>query len=751
MNWFRKDRVEIREGEEIWNELKRKIWETQHRGRQNDVGTLADIILESFRDKAAEDLKAFPSDSRLPICSLYHHLVNTAGIAVCFAIDRGYDKSMRDKIRVSSLLHDIGKLKELGKGVEHVEDTERKVEELLSRIDWLEDADKRYIKRLTVKHHAASYYGKYKADAMEERLISKADSVSSASDRRYEVEWKDSEVESKDAIFPHILKFGDGEEVVLGRKGREKVEDVAWYSKNMPFYDEIVEGGVIVGDYPVFEGKIGLLALDIRGIQGFIKEAVKLNALRGGSAIVEEALETAKDVISGKISPEAVLFARGGNLASFLPFNKELQEEIKKEIEERIKIVSKGGLKVAIAVDDYDIDRVAKSFDEVLKDIFGKVEEEKSKPLLLETEEVIEPARSGEVCPYCFDRKNSPGYKDGESEICEVCYEKIGRGRKEKWEELYEEYTESVVEELGLTPPNELSQIGDNIAVLLIDGNMMGQMFVQTMTPAEYSFKSEVFDSEFKEVLKETIEKFSKEHKILVVHKGEIESLEFMGLDVLYAGGDDVLIIMNAKGALGFAKELVNKVAERFKFKSRLFSTPTVTISAGIAIADSKFPIYFLIDKAEEALEEAKKAFRKEVKLNNLKLFERPEGAISFASVSGAMPSEENHTFVLGEERGKVERIVEYVERVNLKDYPRSLISLLINCGEGKEERLNLIKHLYSRLGEKELFGRASDALGGDRSALDLCEELCSIVGEGGKVWESLKAVIPMVWAGDKE
>jgi hypothetical protein len=698
-------------------------------------------------------LNAFPSDSRLPICSLYHHLVNTAGIAVCFAIDKRYDNSMRDKIRVSSLLHDIGKLKELGKGVEHVEETERKLEELLSRIDWLEDADKRYIKRLTVKHHSASYYGRYKADAMDERLISKADSVSSASDRRYEVEWKDSEVESKDAIFPHILKFGDGEEVVLGRKKKEKVEDVEWYSKAMPFYDEIVEGGVIVGDYPVFEGRIGLLALDIRGIQGFIKEAVKLNALRGGSAIVEEALEAAKGVISGKISPETVLFARGGNLVSFLPLNKELQEGLKKEIEERIKGISKGGLKVAIAINDYDIDRVAKSFDEVLKDIFGRVGEEKSKPLLLKTEEVIEPARSGEVCPYCFNRKNSPGYKDGENEICEVCYEKIGKGRNKKW--VYKEYTESVVRELKpqngeLKPPDELSQIGDNIAVILIDGNMLGQMFVQTMTPAEYSFKSEVFDSEFREVLKETIKNFSNKHRSLVVHevKSQVKSQdqEFFGLDLLYAGGDDVLIIMNAKGALGFAKELAEQIANRFKFNSKLFSTSTVTISAGIAIADSKFPIYFLIEKAEEALEDAKKAFRREVKVDEFGFHERPEGAISFASVTGAMPSERNYTFVLGKESETVRRIVEYVERVNLKDYPRSLISLLMNCGEGKEERLNLIKHLYSRLGEKELFGKASKALNWEKTELDLCEELCSIIADGGEEWNALKAIIPMVW-----
>lgn len=745
MNWFRKDRGEIKEGEEIWEDLKTGIWQKQHRGRNNDVSVLAKIISECF--KGNRDLKSFPSENRLPICSLYHHLVNTAGVAVCFAIDKGYDNSMRNKIRVAALLHDIGKLKELGRGVEHVKATEEKVKELLSRIDWLENADKQYIIRLAVRHHEAHYYGEYKADAMEERMLSKADSVASASDRRYEVEWKDREMESKDAIFPHILRFKDGKEVVLGRGENRRVGDVEWCSKDMPFYDEIVEGGVIAGAYPEFEGKIGLLAVDIRGIQGFIKEAVKLNALRGGSAIVKDALDAAKRVISEEVAPEAILFVGGGNLVSFLPLNKEVQEKIKNRIKEKTNEISKGGLNVATAVDDYKVEEVARSFDKVLKDIFGKVEEKKSKPYSYYREEVIEPERSNNICSYCFKRRASPKDEEGNN-ICKVCAGKIEEGRERRWKELDEKYTGEIAKELNLNPPTELEHIGYNIAVILIDGNMMGQMFVQTMTPAEYSFKSEVFDTEFKKVLKETIKDFSKKHENLVKHKGKI-----LGLEVIYAGGDDVLLIMNAKGALGFAKELVDKVANRFRFKFKLFSSPIITISAGIAIADKKFPIYFLIDKVEEELNKAKEAFRKNVKVNKWRLYERPAGAISFASVTGAMPSEEDYAFVLDEERDKVKRIVEYVEHVNLKDYPRSLISLLINCDEGQKERLNLIMHLYSRLDEKELFEKASNALGGKKSALDLCEELCSIISEGGKIWEALKAIIPMVWVmeGEKE
>jgi hypothetical protein len=725
VNWFRKDREKVKEGKEIWNELKRQIWKNQHKGRRNDVGSFASIIAESLKE--LDDLKNFPSDPRLPICSLYHHLVNTAGVAACFAIDNGYDRAMRDKIRVAALLHDIGKLTELGNGGAHVE-------ELLSRIDWLEDADKQSIKKFAEMNEVAE-------------LISKADTVASASDKRYEVEWVDGGVKSKDAIFPHILKFKTGEPVVLGRKEEKPVGDVEWWGEEMPFHDEIVGGGVVVDGYPELESEIGLLALDIRGIQGYIKEAEKLNALRGGSAIVDETLKVAKEVISEEVAPEAILFARGGNLVSFLPVNKEVQQRVKERMQKEIDTVARGGLKVAIATQDYAVDDIAKCFNTVLKDIFQKVESKKSKP---EYGKVVEPERSGEVCRYCFNRKAALKDKEG-TQICNVCAEKIKEGMEERWKSAYK-YTTVLAEKLTprLAFSRQLADIGNTIAVLSIDGNMMGRMFVQTMTPAEYRFKSEIFDREFKQALKETINDYSMTHTNLVVHEKEVESLgkvQFLGLDVLYVGGDDVLIIMNAKGALGFANELVKQVADRFRFESNLFSTPTVTISVGIAIADSKFPIYFLIEKAEEALESAKMAFRMGVERNNRDFFERPDGAIAFASVSGAMPSEENHTFVLDKDREAVDKIVDYVERVNLKGYPRSLVSLLINCGESEEEKLNLIKHLYSRLSEKDLFDSASAALGEKNTALELCEELCEIISKRESVREGLKAIVPMVWS----
>ena len=304
--------------------------------------------------------------------------------------------------------------------------------------------------------------------------------------------------------------------------------------------------------------------------------------------------------------------------------------------------------------------------------------------------------------------------------------------------------------------PKELSHIGGTIAVLSIDGNMMGRMFTQTTTPAEYSFKSKTFDIRFKKILKETIADFSRKHH---KHPNLIQHDVFIGVDVIYAGGDDVLIIMNAKAALGFARMLIRNISAEFRFQPDHhpnYSTSTVTICVGIAFADCKFPIYFLIDRSEELLDDAKQGFRRAVKQNELNLFKLTEGAISFASITSSMPGEQRHIFVLPSDENGLEDesdlvgIISHIEDVQLKDYPRSMVSMIINCSERFEDRLNLVKHLYSRLGEKELFDEAS-RIAKRGTPMELCHEVCEILAEKKKVRDGLKEAIPMVWVGDGE
>ena len=725
VNWFTKQKEDVEEGEEIWKNLKISILQNQGNGRYRDIESFADIVSECLRRN--DDLKKFPSDARLPICSLYHHLTIAAGIVVCLGIDRGYERKTLQKLRVLALLRGTGKLTAFGSDM---------MGDVLSKINWLEDDDEHFIRRLSLD---------------EEDVLSIADSISSASDRHYEVEFDGGVVRSSDKIFPHILKFsGREDDVILGRNGAEDVGSIEPLDNGIYFHDRIIGGGLVADEYDELgEGEIGLLALDIQGIQGFIKEAVKLNALRGGSVIIKMVQKYAEEIIARHVCPEAVLFSGGGNLVSFIPINKEVHERIENEIKETIEKVSAGGLKASVAVGNYKIEEVAERFKDVLEDLFRRVEIKKSETYYRDS---IDPDRSTDICPYCFRRK--VGEYDKDVAICKVCHQKIDEGLEEKiW---VRPYTAQIARELDLKLPKELSHIGSTIAVLSVDGNMMGSMFTQTTTPAEYRCKSETFDTRFKAILRETIADFSRKyHK----HPNLIEHDGFIGIDVVYVGGDDVLVILNAKAALGFARMLIRNISAEFRFQPDHhpnYSTSTVTISVGIAFADCKFPIYFLIDRSEKLLDDAKQGFRRAVKPNELNLFKLTEGAISFASITSSMPGEQRHTFVLPSDENGLEDesdlvgIISHIESVQLEEYPRSIVSMIINCSETSEDRLNLVKYLYARLGEKELFNKAAE-VSKKGTPIELCHEVCNILSKRKKVRDGLKEVIPMVWVGDGE
>lgn len=806
VDWFTKQKAENVDIGKIKQDIRDGIKNSKN------ITDLTEEIWNVLRD--SEELKQICADSRLPVCSLFHHLKNTAGIAVCIALDKGYDNI--DSLRLGALLHDIGKIdpEGFGKGIEHVEATERILNDLFSDIVSIDATTKQNIIRIATHHHFGNMYGRYRvnADRMDESIVAKSDSVASASDRVYEVciasdtiseytvrEKSDINVEmiSKDIIFPHLIRFNDnpdrknechfyGVDVsnpVLGRKGFSDrciatVRPVTRFGgtkQPMVFYDPIVKGGLTMylgREYPI-DGQISLLALDIQGIQEFIGAAVKLHALRGGSLIIEEAQQQAEKTIGRCVCPEAVLFSGGGNLLAFMPTKKDIRDKVIGEIKSEIEKMSAGGLRCAIVCGDettYSLEKVAGHFDEILEDVFKKLEEKKNEP----RSEDLGITESDEVCGWCSKRKITHRVLevdlygepqlifvkivDGadtnlpddaviieENSVCEVCKEKFDKGKKEG-RRVGNRYIEEALDELKLNRPQSMEEIGNHIAVIAIDGNMMGRLFVQTMTPAEYNYKSETFDRRLKEILRRVITDFSKKNRDLVVH--EHDDVNYLGIEPLYVGGDDIRLITTSRVALQFSKELLDAVAEEFTFRTDVipeipdYETPIVTLSIGIAMAHHKFPIYFVIEEAEKQLKTAKKAFREKMKLNDLKLHELPEGAISFTSITSSMPSERKHTFVFSKDDASFDALLGYIAHAYDKDW-RSTLSRIINLETDEESRLNTIKYLYARMGERDVFEKISKSAG--KSPLELCEDMSEILlNDTSRT--ALKSAIPMIW-----
>ncbi|MGC8913100.1 MAG: Cas10/Cmr2 second palm domain-containing protein [Thermoplasmata archaeon] len=687
--------------------------------------------------KETEDLKKIPSDTRLPVCSLYHHLCTTSAVAVCLAMDM--EEVEITEIRLASLLHDIGKLDVFANNLgfsEHPEYTAKFVEDLLrdAKIPGLEIGGIHRIKNLAARHHTPKYYGSWRAQQPLEKLISLADTIASAVDRTYEVRLKDNMLESQDRIFPHVFRGRGKEEVLRYGEGVSTNEiEKERIGKESVFFDEVVHGGLTGESYPLDEElkkiKMGLLFLDIMQIQDFIKEAKKLDALTGGSVIIEDVQEIAKKVIGKSVCAECVLYAGGGNVLAVLPTKK--LSEIKESITEKIKGEYGEYIKFVIVHKEFECSKFMDNFHECVKELHEEAEREKG---LLASESEVRRMKSSEICEYCHKRGGQAVQQTGEI-LCEICRRKEEEGRQ-WWGE--DEFHKSLIA-LGVgNLSKELDNIGQNIAVLIFDGNMIGRLFKNTYTPADYKFKSEEFDMKINRILTDTAIESVKEKKDFFLHK-DSSGGKYIGIRKIYIGGDDILIVMNAKGALHFATKFIENICENFTFKFGEFTYPVVTMSCGIAYAPNDFPIYFLIEKAEALLSEAKKEFRKKTVKEAHGFFKLPKGAIALSCITSSMPVEEDFCFVLDNDKDKLNLIMEFVEHAQDKNW-KSLVSQLINFEDGFEGRINFIKFLYSHM-EKERVSRCAS-----ERRVEVVEKLIKATEQKNV----LEYLIPMVW-GEQE
>jgi hypothetical protein len=131
VDWFTKNRKRIDYPGESDEKLDELLEEIIKRFNGNNLGDVADNIYELLKN--SEFYTSICSESRLPVCSLFHHSKNTAGIAVCLATQKSdtvldyknkcigqygittdvcgnySDRDFTSLIRIASLLHDIGK------------------------------------------------------------------------------------------------------------------------------------------------------------------------------------------------------------------------------------------------------------------------------------------------------------------------------------------------------------------------------------------------------------------------------------------------------------------------------------------------------------------------------------------------------------------------------------------------------------------------------------------------------------------
>ncbi len=557
-----------------------------------------------------------PSDTRpgFNYSSFIMHLLVSSALAWSISINELGDDFISAKIALAALLHDIGKPLDYRS---HIKASVKVVRELLTGIvsdDLLDE-----IASMVEKHHSpeSETYSSY---------IARADRISAGYERLRSIVDK--------TIMMHLKKI----------VGDEKNKDIAFAYKSgdkaWEFWDKIasknenilVDLSRIFRDYlrnmvvePIDSykgGEIFLAKGDIRGIQSYVKSVKRIAGMMYSSMVVDFLVMGYIPMRLSEINIPYVsfMYCGGGNFLIVLPKEKLVKMlKIIQSINEDQKlhfpniVVSYIQLPESISLEKGEVIPGA-----LMVLLEQKLALTKS---ILSTSNMESSLLGIEYrCELCGMR---PAVKEQYGlRICDECDFKITNGRdisfSAKWSEFklkdktledvtgakYEEVSEHILEYIsGIdvetlrngSVSNEMKM--PNIAILKIDGNLMGNYMSKSITFSDMIERSIRIDLALKRAWRDFL-------NILMDslnERGDEEALK-ANLGLIYMGGDDALIILPAwhaipasiSLALGFYKYMGGDRA----------------LSLGIASTPPRHPLYVLIDAAESLLDYAKEIGR---------------------------------------------------------------------------------------------------------------------------------------------
>jgi len=418
------------------------------------LSELNNQIYSLFASGIFEDL---PSDTRFPgfLSSLADHSLLTSAIAVAIALDlrkkgvnfldpRDYSedflkyfedpRKLKEVVRCASLLHDIGKHPPVG----HKERTREYTRQILEIAGFGKISED--IAKLASRHH-------YRRDVQEdfypktklEWVVAIADKVSVLERMPFFIGKEFSEVydwllEKLDGnLTPEDrIKISELKEYVEGK--RSNISDIALLPLDLKKLEEIDE--LVFNSQKVFgtEPEIGILCLEIAGIQKFVTASDYRKYISGASTLLENVLQEVRKYLEDLFAPESVIYAKGGSLLAIIPVS--YYDEVKQRILElfesrtivvRAKLPSSKALSYTLSEIKYG-PKVCQENEELIdKRNFGALVsrtlsflEEDMGYLNIGSEERI---RTGEICRSCYEYKGEEQEKidDEDVKICKRC------------------------------------------------------------------------------------------------------------------------------------------------------------------------------------------------------------------------------------------------------------------------------------------------------------------------------------------
>jgi len=450
-------------------------------------------------------------------------------------------------------------------------------------------------------------------------------------------------------VYARILSSREGVEIVA--RVSELLAKLLSMPRTRMFESELEK--ILASEWPPRSCKlcfadeipIGLAVVDIGGIQAGLSESFKLRSLSGFSILVDYvtlALAPYAITLYGS-PPEALVFAGGGTIHAIVPLQEKV-EDVEKKIrgyicevvgarpEYRLALT---GISVRVGVGRF----TSPLYTRVVEEAYARAFRASLQPAKADRD--VEKKMYGFVstlvsslarpCDSCGRRPAVVSYYS--DRLCLVCAAryrisdllgysvgdvKSGReGIRVKllkvaglWDSLHVE--QKYVSATGFDVLEAIAEgcgciSSTNYAVLKCDGNVMGLFMASSLTATMYFERSVRIDLATKNALNRLMGYLAGK---IVGQKSGREArwasglLSAFVLGFMYAGGDDVLLILPAKIALPVAAFLAYEFSAETGFSASL--------SVGVAAAPTKHNIWWCLEAATVLLDEvAKKEARR--------------------------------------------------------------------------------------------------------------------------------------------
>lgn len=394
------------------------------------------------------------------------------------------------------------------------------------------------------------------------------------------------------------------------------------------------------------QDRVCLMMGDTDAIKAFVFETSILPEIRGGSEILSSLEDEIPELIKKSFPHDAqLIYCGGGGFLAIVRDGK--AEELKQRIEQlyyektttatitvvytqaiaygeldsglplpvhgNLEQIQGNGIAKDLLASHFDAfnapvgqRRQRKNFGEWIAQLVSQMQRAKRQKSITPFVETLPIHRR---CDSCGKRPSAVYERTRDEEICTVCWAKRRQGRN-KWR--YVSKFECWLKKRGrgdlkFQVPESLSDISKTgrIAVIYADGNNMGDLLQRVDKLELFKKVSETLETATHDAL------FSALADALdVPDNGQLKA----PFEIIALGGDDAIVVVPSNMGWDVARKLVSYFEEHPQIKELQQALPRspkrLTMSAGVAIADEKYPVGFLMGLAQGLLKKAKQRAR---------------------------------------------------------------------------------------------------------------------------------------------